>query len=113
MVPTLQRQARQVFIVVLLTAVAGVAQILATVGGGPGWGMIGNDATNSRNQPLEHRISPENVSRLALKWVAATAGEIVCATSLAIDTVRASTSVSPSTAAEANTPDCPHVLRTR
>ena len=45
MVPTLQRQARRAFIVALLTAVAGVARIVATVGGGPGWGMIGNDAT--------------------------------------------------------------------
>ena len=76
MVPTLQRQVRLTFVIALLTAVAGVARIVATVGGGPGWGMIGNDATNSRNQPLEHRISPENVHRLALKWVATTAGDV-------------------------------------
>ena len=76
MVPTLQRQVRRPFIVALLATVAGVAPIIATVGGGPGWGMIGNDATNSRNQPLERRITPENVSQLALKWVASTAGDV-------------------------------------
>jgi hypothetical protein len=45
--------------------------------------------------------------------VAATAGESVAATARAIDTVRASTSVRPSTAADVNTPDCPHTLPTR
>ena len=34
----------------LIVAFAGVG-ILATTGGGPNWGMIGNDSTNSRNQP--------------------------------------------------------------
>ena len=76
MVSTLQRQARWIFIVALLIALAGIAPIVATVGGGPGWGMIGNDATNSRNQPLERRIGPDNVDRLGLKWVAATAGDV-------------------------------------
>ena len=58
-----------------LVAFAG-ARILATVGGGPDWGMIGNDSTNSRNQPFEHSIGPTNASRLALKWVATTAGDV-------------------------------------
>jgi len=60
----------------LFATLAGIAQTLATVGGGPGWGMIGNDSTNSRNQPLEHTIGPANVSRLALKWVATTTGDV-------------------------------------
>jgi len=68
-------QARRIFVVALLAALA-AAPIIATVGGGPGWGMIGNDATNSRNQPLEHRIGPDNVNRLALKWVATTEGDV-------------------------------------
>jgi polyvinyl alcohol dehydrogenase (cytochrome) len=60
----------------LLVAFAGAARTLATVGGGPDWGMIGNDSTNSRNQPLERSIGPANASRLMLKWVAQTAGDV-------------------------------------
>src|SRR5262245_10936168 len=58
------------------TAIAGAVQILATMGGGPNWGMIGNDATNSRSQPLEHAIDTSNVNRLAVKWVATTTGDV-------------------------------------
>jgi polyvinyl alcohol dehydrogenase (cytochrome) len=76
MVPTLQLQARRIFVVALLTALTGVAPIVATGGGGPDWGMIGNDPANSRNQPQEHRIGPRNVHRLAPKWVATTAGDV-------------------------------------
>src|SRR5258706_632640 len=63
-------------ILALLVAFAGAARTLATVGGGPDWGMIGNEATNSRNQPLERSIEPANASRLMLKWVAQTAGDV-------------------------------------
>ena len=63
-------------IVAFLAALAGAARIFATVGGGPDWGMIGNDAANSRNQPFEHTIGPSNASRLAVKWVATTAGDV-------------------------------------
>jgi len=38
--------------------------------------MIGNDPENSRNQPFEHAIGPHTVNRLALKWVATTAGDV-------------------------------------
>src|SRR5881227_2063998 len=62
--------------VALLAALAGAVRTLAVVGGGPGWGMIGNDSTNSRNQPLEHTIGPANANRLALKWVATIAGDV-------------------------------------
>src|SRR5205823_1661682 len=55
---------------------AGAAQILATVGGGPDWGMIGNDSTNSRNQPFERDISPATVHGLLPKWVATTTGDV-------------------------------------
>src|SRR5580692_4342567 len=40
------------------------------------WPMIGHDSTNTRNQPFERTIGPENVSHLALKWVATTAGDV-------------------------------------
>ena len=76
MVSTPQRSAHRGFIASLFTTLIAVP-MLATVGGGPGWGMIGNDATNSRNQPLERRIGPDNVDRLAPKWVATTAGDVL------------------------------------
>jgi polyvinyl alcohol dehydrogenase (cytochrome) len=40
------------------------------------WPMIGHDPGNTRNQPFEHRIGPENAHRLALKWAATTAGDV-------------------------------------
>ncbi len=61
---------------ILLAVVAGGAHMLATMGGGPNWGMIGNDATNSRSQPLERTIDPSNAHRLMVKWVATTAGDV-------------------------------------
>src|SRR5438132_8919382 len=42
----------------------------------PDWPMIGDDSTNTRNQPFEHTIGPANVHHLAPKWVAMTAGDI-------------------------------------
>jgi polyvinyl alcohol dehydrogenase (cytochrome) len=59
-----------------LGALAGASQTLAVVGGGPDWGMIGNDSVNSRNQPFERDISAANVNRLAPKWVATTTGDV-------------------------------------
>ncbi len=60
----------------LVAGLAGTSQTLATNGGGPDWGMLGNDSVNSRNQPFERDISPVNVSHLAPKWVATTAGYV-------------------------------------
>ena len=68
-------QARRIFVVALLTALTG-ATIIATVGGGPGWGMIGNDSANSRSAQHERTIGPENVSRLMPKWIAPTTGDV-------------------------------------
>ena len=62
-----------------LVALAGASQTLAKDGGpeaGRGWGMIGRDPANTRNQPFEHRLKPSNVSRLVPKWVATTAGDV-------------------------------------
>jgi polyvinyl alcohol dehydrogenase (cytochrome) len=62
--------------VTVLAGLVGASTTLAVVGGGPDWGMIGNDSVNSRNAPLEQTIGPSNVSRLASKWVATTAGDV-------------------------------------
>jgi len=72
------RPRRHRFIVActLFLALAGATQTLADNGGGPGWNMIGNDSANSRNNALESTITPANVSRLAVKWVAQTAGDV-------------------------------------
>jgi polyvinyl alcohol dehydrogenase (cytochrome) len=40
------------------------------------WQMIGHDAQDTRTNPFEHTIKPSNVSGLALKWVAATTGDV-------------------------------------
>src|SRR5262249_3856233 len=40
------------------------------------WPMIGHDPANSRSQPSEHRIRPDNAHRLAVKWTAMTAGDV-------------------------------------
>ena len=40
------------------------------------WATYGNDAANTRNQPNEHDISTTTAGRLALKWVAATTGDV-------------------------------------
>lgn len=66
---------RIALVLVLLAAFAGAARLLAS-GGGAGWRTIGRNAKNSRNQPFEHKIRPGNASRLALKWVATTAGDV-------------------------------------
>ena len=52
-------RSRIALIVVLFTAITGAAATWEPAGGGGrGWGMIGHDPTNSRNQPFEHRIGP-------------------------------------------------------
>ncbi|PYR69379.1 MAG: hypothetical protein DMF88_06310 [Acidobacteria bacterium] len=63
-------------LIALLAASAGAASTFAHGGGGAGWRMIGHDSGNSRNQPFERTIGPSNASRLAVKWVATTAGDV-------------------------------------
>jgi polyvinyl alcohol dehydrogenase (cytochrome) len=60
----------------LLAGSAGAAGTFANGSSGPGWRMIGHDSRNSRNQPFERAIGPANASRLAVKWVATTAGDV-------------------------------------
>jgi polyvinyl alcohol dehydrogenase (cytochrome) len=62
--------------VAFFVAIVGVAATLATVIGGPDWGMIGHDSMNTRNQPFEHTIGPSNVSQLRVKWIATTTGDV-------------------------------------
>src|SRR3954447_16927625 len=61
---------------VLVLALVGATQTLADNGGGPSWNMIGNDSANSRNNAFESTIGPANVNRLAVKWIATTAGDV-------------------------------------
>ena len=63
-------------LVVLIAGSAGAARSVEHGGGGPGWRTIGHDSRNTRNQPFERTIGPENASRLAVKWVATTAGDV-------------------------------------
>src|SRR5436309_5299005 len=76
MLTSAHRKRKAALTIALLAGLAITSTTLATVGGGPDWGMIGNDSANSRNQPLEHAIGPANVSYLALKWAATTAGDV-------------------------------------
>jgi polyvinyl alcohol dehydrogenase (cytochrome) len=41
-----------------------------------GWPMIGHDPADTRSQPFERIIGPSNVHRLAVKWIAATTGDV-------------------------------------
>src|SRR5438128_7068957 len=70
------RNRRAALPIAMLAGLAITSTTLATNGGGPDWGMQGNDSTNTRNQPFERAIGPANVSRLAPKWVATTAGDV-------------------------------------
>src|SRR5215472_14388124 len=57
-------------------ALAFVSGTLALNGAGPDWRMIGYDSEDNRTQPFERRIGVDNVSHLAKKWVAFTAGDV-------------------------------------
>ena len=63
-------------IVVLAAVLAGMSRIPGDVGGGREWRMIGHDPSDTRNQPFERIVGPENVGRLAVKWVATTTGDV-------------------------------------
>ena len=70
------RRLSAIALIITLTAgLAGVARILAN-GGGHDWTMIGHDPSDTRSQPFERSIRPENVGHLALKWVATTTGDV-------------------------------------
>ncbi len=40
------------------------------------WTVAGGDLHNTRNQPAEHRLRPQNVSGLTPRWVLTTAGDV-------------------------------------
>ena len=54
-----------ILVLALLAAVAGAARTLATGRDAADWPMIGQDPSNSRNQPLEHQIRPANAASSA------------------------------------------------
>ena len=66
---------RTVLVVAVLAVIAGAARAAADRDRAA-WRTIGRDPANSRNQPAERAISADNVHRLALKWAAATAGDV-------------------------------------
>jgi polyvinyl alcohol dehydrogenase (cytochrome) len=66
---------RTVLVVAVLAAIAGATQTAADRDGAA-WRTIGQDPANGRNQPLERAIGVDNVDRLAVKWTAATAGDV-------------------------------------
>ena len=57
-------------------ALAFASGTLAWKGAGPDWRMIGYDSEDNRTQRFERRIGVHNVSHLARKWVASTAGDV-------------------------------------
>ena len=71
-----QRFRKSAFAALAALALAVLSGTLALNAAGPEWRMIGNDAGNNRNQPLERKIGVGNVSHLAVKWTAATAGDV-------------------------------------
>jgi len=67
---------RIALVLALLAALAGTAHLVANIDDGFEWRMIGHDPENSRNQRFEKKIQSQNVQRLAVKWVATTAGDV-------------------------------------
>jgi polyvinyl alcohol dehydrogenase (cytochrome) len=65
---------RKIAVAVIVLAAASGA--LAWDDGQPSWTMIGHGAEDNRTQPLEHKIGVESAHRLAVKWVASTAGDV-------------------------------------
>ena len=61
--------------VAALVALVSAAQTMAKIKFND-WPMIGQDATNTRDQPFEHELKPSNVDRLKPKWVATTTGDV-------------------------------------
>jgi len=75
-----------VLIIILTAVLAGVSRILAD-GDGHDWRMIGHDPSDTRSQPFERSIRPENVGQLAVKWVATTTGDVSATPAVVDDAV--------------------------
>src|SRR5690242_16418025 len=54
---------------------------------GAQWHLSGHDFANSRSQPAEARLGPNNVQSLAVKWVFTTGGDISATPTVAGDVV--------------------------
>lgn len=51
------------------------------------WTAAGQDLSNSRSQPAEHKIGPANASTLGLKWAFATGGDVSATPTVSADAV--------------------------
>jgi polyvinyl alcohol dehydrogenase (cytochrome) len=58
------------------TALAGFAQTSLQSNGSGQWTVAGQNLSNTRSQPAEHRIGPANVNTLTPKWVFTAGGNI-------------------------------------
>ena len=74
-------------IVALLATAAGAARTIASDHDRSVWRTIGQDPANSRNQPFERAIRPDNVHRLAMKWTATMAGDVSATPAVVNDAV--------------------------
>ena len=81
------RFSQVVLIVMVIAGLAGVTGLVAEVGRGHEWQMIGHDPSDTRTQPFEREIGPENVARLATKWVATTTGDVSATPAVVDDAV--------------------------
>ena len=63
-----------------LLVLAGVGVLLvvqaSTAGNSASWPTAGNDVGNSRTQPLETKLSADNVGKLAVKWTFSSHGDV-------------------------------------
>lgn len=58
-------------------ALLGITWIASSQSGeGANWTVAGQNIDNSRSQPAEHTISPQNANRLVTKWVFTTGGDV-------------------------------------
>ena len=60
----------------ILVTCAAVGASLAGASQRTPWASWGGDVKNTRHARAEHRISPQNVGSLAVKWVFQTAGNV-------------------------------------
>jgi polyvinyl alcohol dehydrogenase (cytochrome) len=71
----------------LLIVVSSTLSYSDAVVGQTQWSAAGQDLSNSRSQPAEHKISPTNVSSLGLKWAFATGGDVSATPTVSSDAV--------------------------
>jgi polyvinyl alcohol dehydrogenase (cytochrome) len=78
---------RVAIVITLVAAFAATARPIADGDRRSAWRMIGHDPANTRNQPDEHKIRRSNVNRLAVRWIATTAGDVSATPAVVDDAV--------------------------